>query len=235
MPEEDALKRFDEALDNLKDSSPKSREYCKFIISLATGTLVFSVTFLKEFGTFPEYNFILIIGWISLLASIIAGVLLLPKTDQMLAAMQNLKNVLKMPQEVVASAMKKQLQQHYLKTWIKRFIDPIYKDNAKEKEELYKLMDKLPAKGLKHFFEKLSLGGAEVSKDLVPLKEFIEEICGFLFSFTKNMERATNPTLVFRNLRTLILQMIWLDRVMKYGFFVGVFSISLFSIMNFLQ
>lgn len=114
MAEDDTLKNIDEVLDNLKDSSPKSKEYCKFIISLATGTLVFSVTFLKEFETFPEYNFVLVIGWLCLLASIIAGVLLLPTTDQLQVTFQNVKTAIRSP-KVVGAVIKKEIQQHYLK------------------------------------------------------------------------------------------------------------------------
>jgi len=69
MPEEDTLKTLDESLNTLKDSSPKSKDYCKFIISLATGTLVFSMTFLKQFEPSPEYKIILVIGWLCLLAN----------------------------------------------------------------------------------------------------------------------------------------------------------------------
>jgi hypothetical protein len=234
MAEEDTLKKVDEALDILKDSSPRSREYCKFIISLGTGTLVFSVTFLKEFGSFPEYNFILVIGWLCLLVSIIAGVLLLPKTDQLQVTIQNLKNVFRSPREELVAALKKELQQHYLKTWIKGMIDGIFKDDAKKKEELYQFTDNLPAEGLKKFFEKISILGVGDSKDTRPLKEFIEEIYKFL-SLTKKTEQATNPILIFRNLRKIFLGTIWFSRIMIYGFFVGIFAISLFSIINILE
>ncbi len=38
MGENDNVKNLDELLDNLKDLSPKSKEYSKFVIGLATGT-----------------------------------------------------------------------------------------------------------------------------------------------------------------------------------------------------
>ena len=41
---EDAFKDIDKIIDGLKERSPKSKEYCKFLISLSTGTLIFSVT-----------------------------------------------------------------------------------------------------------------------------------------------------------------------------------------------
>ena len=233
MAEQDSLKGLDEVLDNLKDSSAKSKEYYKFIVGLATGILVFSVTFLKEFVTFPEYKLVLIIGWLFLLASIIAGVLVLPKADQLHARVQSLKGLFRSP-EVVGAIVKKELQQHYLKTWIKSVIDPVVKDDEKKKEELYQFVDKLSTKGLKKFLEGLGLAGVKDSKAVRFLKEFFEEIFKFL-SLTKMVERETNPVFVFRSLRKIILQMIWLDRVMKYAFFVGIFAISVFSIVNFLQ
>ena len=234
MAEEDAFKRLEEVLDNLKDSSPKSKEYCKFIISLATATLVFSVTFLKEFGTFPEYNFILVIGWLCLLASIISGVLLLPKPDQLVSTMQNIRNLFKIPREILLASIRKELQQHYIKDWIKGIIDPILEGNPKKKEEIYQWMDKLPTKHLKAFYDKMTLLRVEGSEDIRFLREFVEELYRFL-SLTKRVQKEMNPAFLFGKFRKIVLGTIWLDRVMKYTFFTGIFAISLFSIISILE
>jgi len=233
MRENDSIKNLDELLDNLKDLSPKSKEYSKFVIGLATGTLVFSVTFLKGLVTFPEYKFILIIGWFCLLASIIAGVLLLPKTDELHAHVRSLKNLFRSP-ETIGPIIKKELQEHYLKSWIKSIIDPVVKDDEKKKEELYQFVDNLSPKGLKKYLEGLQLLKVKDPKIISFLKEFLEEIFKLL-SLSKMIESYTNPSFVFKSFRKIILQMIWLDRLMKYAFFVGIFAISVFSIINFLR
>jgi len=230
--EQNGFKELDEVLDNLKDSSAKSKDYYKFIIGLATGTLIFSLTFLKEFATFPEYKLILIIGWLCLFASIIAGVLVLPMADQLHSRVQSLKGLLKSP-EMVGAIFKKELQQHYLKNFVKNAVDPFFKNDEKKKEEFHKFVDKLSTKELKKLIEQVSLAGIKDSQAIRFLKEFFKEIFK-LFSLSKIVEREANPTIIFKRVRRIILQMIWLDRVMKYAFFAGVFAISLFSIINFL-
>ncbi|MBN1255480.1 MAG: hypothetical protein JXA50_09435 [Deltaproteobacteria bacterium] len=230
---QDSFKEFDEVLDNLKDASPKSKDYYKFIIGLATGTLIFSVTFLKEFHIFPEYKLILIIGWLCLLVSIIAGVLVLPKLDHLHARVQSLKGLLKSSEEI-GVIVKKELQQHYIKTWIKSFIDPVFKDDKNRKEELYKTLDKLSTKRLKKFLKSLGLAGVKDSTAIHFIGDFFKEMFKFL-SLIKMVEREKNPIFVFKSVRQNILQMFWFDRVMKYTFFVGIIAISFFSIINFLR
>jgi hypothetical protein len=231
--EQDGFKELDEVLDNLKDASPKSKDYYKFIIGLATGTLIFSVTFLKEFLIFPEYKLILIIGWLCLLVSIIAGVLVLPKVDHLHASVQSLKGLLKSSEEI-GVIVNKELQQHYIKTWIRSFIDPVFKDDEKGKEELYKSLDKLSTKRLKIFLKSLGLAGVKDSTAIRFIGDFFKEMFKFL-SLIKMMEREKNPIFIFKRVRQNILQMIWFDRIMKYAFFVGIIAISFFSIINFLR
>jgi len=237
MAEQENLKGldavFDAILDNLKDLSPKSKEYSKFVIGLATGTLILSVTFLKGLVISPEYKFILIIGWFCLLVSIITGVLLLPKTDELHARIQSLKNLITSP-EMMVPIVKKELQKHILKSWAKKIIDPVVKDNEKEKEKLYQFVDNLSLKGLKKYYEALVLLNVKDPKLISFLKEFLEGMFKLL-SLSKMVELHANPSFVFKSIWKIILQMIWLDRLMKYAFFVGIFAISFFSIINFLR
>jgi len=233
MVEDDSIKTLERFLDDLKESSVKSKEYYKFIIGLSTGTLVFSITFLKEFVTFPEYKFILIIGWFCLLTSIIAGVLVLPKIDDLHAYFQYAKNLFG-SKETLAPIIRKELQEHYLKSLIKSYVDPIVKDHEKEKVELYEFLEKLPAKGLKKYFERLQLIRVKDPKTISFIKEFLEETFKIL-SLTKMIERYGNPSFILKRIRKSLFQLIWLNRLMKYAFFVGIFAISVFSIINFLR
>jgi hypothetical protein len=233
MAEQESSKGLDAALDNLKDLSPKSKEYSKFVIGLATGTLVFSVTFLKGLVIFPEYKFILIIGWFCLLASIIAGVLLLPKTDELHAYIQSLKNLLKSP-ETIVPIVKKELQEHFLKSWTKNIIDPVVKDDENKKKELYQFVDNLSLQESKKYLEALHLLNVKDPQIISFLKEFLEGMFKLL-SLSKMVELRANPSFVLKSIKKIILQRIWFDRLMKYAFFVGILAISVFSIINFLR
>ena len=230
--EQSGFKEFDEVLDNLKDSSAKSKDYYKFIIGLATGTLIFSVTFLKELATSPQYGFILIIGWIFLFTAIVAGVLVLPMADQLHSRIQSFKGLLRSP-EIIGPIVKKELHQHYLKTFIKNLIDHFFKDAEQQKTELNQFVDKLSTEDLKKFMKGLSLAGIKDTNAITFLTEFLKEIFKLL-SLTKILEREASPTIIFKKLRRIILQMILLEKVMKYAFFTGIFAICLFSIINFL-
>jgi len=232
MEEKNGLQEFNEALDTLRESSQKNKDYYKFIIGLATGTLIFSVTFLKEFVQFPEYKFILIIGWFCMLVSIITGVLVLPKGDILQVKLNNLKNLLKSPEKLIALS-KRELQEHYIKSYIKTSVESVIKDDEKAKD-FYKLLNKLSAETLKKLYEGLQLTGVDNPKDIRFLKEFLREIFRFL-SLLKIEERESYPPALFRSLRIIILELIYLEKVMKYAFFFGIFAISLFSIINFLR
>lgn len=49
----------------------KNIEYQKFYLSLSSGALVFSITFVQKISTSSEYSWIIVAGWISLLISIL--------------------------------------------------------------------------------------------------------------------------------------------------------------------
>jgi hypothetical protein len=68
-------------LDTLKENTSRRKEYYKFVIGLSTGTLVFSVTFVEKFSLLQAFKPIIVIGWVCLIISIIAGVWLLAKQD----------------------------------------------------------------------------------------------------------------------------------------------------------
>ena len=229
MPEQeqDFIKALDEVLNNLKDSSPQSKEYCKFLIGLSTGTLMFSVTFLKQLAPFPQYKFLLAIGWLCLLASIVAGVLLLPKPDQLQTTIQNLKFVFGSPQ-IAAAFYQEEFHQFCLKEWIKRSIRTV-KADEKMKEELIQKVDDFATKDLEKFSEVLTSSEVKDSE-----REYFKEVLKFL-SLSKKIQNVANPTALIRKYRKIILQTIWFNIVLIYGFFVGVFAISLFSIINFLK
>jgi len=233
MEKNETFEGMDELLDDVRDSSTQSKDYYKFIIGLATGTLVFSVTVLKGFTASPEYKIILVIGWLCLFASIVAGVLVLPKGDQLHSTVKLLK-ILFRSQEVVVAIAKKELQEHYLKVLIKGIINPALKEDEKKKEDIYLYLDKLPTKDLEEFLKKAGVLGVKDAKAFNFIKEFLEEVFK-LFSLVKIVERKGNPSSVVKSLRTIILQIFWFEKVMKYAFFAGIVAISVFSLFNFFK
>lgn len=230
---EDAFKGIDKIIDGLKERSPKSKDYCKFLIGLSTGTLIFSVTFLREFGTSPEYKFILLIGWVCLLASIIAGVLLLPKSDQLEVQIENLKIFFKSP-EVTVAIIKKAFRQHFLIGALKTGLDPYFKEDQKKKEEIIQFAEKLEPKDLNKFLEKLMLAGIKDSKFISWSNQFFNQLFKFI-SMAEKITKSINPVVILKSLRMIILQIVWLNRVMIYGFFAGILAISVFSVINFID
>ena len=60
-----------QAVKTFAETSLRSKDYYKFIIGLATGTLVFSSTFTKELLPSPEYKLLLAVGWFGLLVCVL--------------------------------------------------------------------------------------------------------------------------------------------------------------------
>ena len=164
------LAGFNEAMEGIKESSVTSKDYIKFIVGLSTGTILLSVTLVKEFIKFPQYNFILIIGWIFLFVSIILGVWILPAMDNVHVKFGLLKRLATHPEEVTP-ILKKKLREHYIKELIKGSIPSHLKDDEKIKdfynslenhsyEDLEKLAKKIAAIRVKEEY-------VDVIKDLI--------------------------------------------------------------------
>lgn len=233
MNDQDTFKGVDKILDDLKERSPKSKDYYKYLITLSTGTLIFSVTFLKEFGTYPEYKFILLIGWFSLVSSVIAGVLLLPKSDQLQFLIEQLKKSVQSPQ-VTVSVIKKEYLEYHLKEWIKVSLGHIFKGDDKRKGEIIQAIDKYQVRDLNNFFEQLMLTSVKDAKFIKWAKQFKKQLYKMLLLANK-LQKISDPVLLIKDIRITLIQLIWFNRVMIYGFFTGILAISIFSIINFLD
>lgn len=102
------------------------------------------------------------------------------------------------------------------------------------KEEINQKVDMLPAKELKKLFEEYMLAGVKDSESIRWLKEFVKESFKLL-SLQEKIQKLTDPTVLLKTFRIIIVQTMWLNRVLIFGFFVGIFFISLFSIINILD
>lgn len=234
MDENDKFKDFNRRLESIEKSSIKSKDYIKFVIGLSTGTLVFSVTFAKEFIKTPHYQFILIIGWTCLFVSIILGVWILPIGDRIQSLFGSLKSLLIEPPEKFVSLTEKKLQEYYLREFIKTFFGPD-RWNDERNKDFFGHVKTASAKDLKTILKNMSEMKFKEPEEHSFLKDVVGEIFNFMPLIIKFEEKFTYPPTVLKTLRRAIWQGFYLEKGMRYSFFVGMFAILIFSIINLLR
>jgi len=231
ISEIDKFKDINKLLEAMEKSSLKSKDYIKFVIGLSTGTLVFSVTFAKEFIKTPHYQFILIIGWACLFISIILGVWILPLGDRLQAIFEGLKRFLTAPPEKIKAIIEKKLPEFYIKDWIKKFL-PSSLENDERMKGFYKLLETASFENLKKVFGMLPEVVAQ-NPEIPILRDIVEEVVKFS-SLAKIEQQGSHPPTLIKYLRETIWQAIYFERGMRYTFFIGMFAILIFSITNLL-
>jgi hypothetical protein len=232
MDENDKFRDVNKLLESLEKSSVKSKAYIKFIIGLSTGTLVFSGTLVKEFIKFPQYKSVLVIGWGCLFISMILWVWILPGGDRLQALFESLKGFLTGSPEKIKAILEKKLQEFYIKDWIKKFL-PSSLENDERMKDFYKSLETVSLENLKKLFGKLPEVVAQ-NPTIPILKNLVEEFVKFSYLGKIEQQGSYPPTLI-RNLRRTIWQIIYFERVMRYTFFIGMFAILIFSIINLLR
>jgi hypothetical protein len=233
MDENDKFKDLNKFLETLEKSSVKSKDYIKFVIGLSTGTLVFTATLAKEFIKTPHHQFILIIGLTCLFISIILGVWILPGGDRLQSLFEIFKRLLSKSPEEMKSLVEKSLQQYYIRDWIKRIL-PSGLESDERMKTFYKSLENAPLRNLRKVLEKVSELGINEPDKIRFLREFVEELLNFSL-FIKIDQQASYPPILFRSIRMTIWQLIYLERVLRYTFFIGMFAILIFSIINLLH
>jgi hypothetical protein len=233
MDENDKFKDLNRFLETLEKSSVKSKDYIKFVIGLSTGTLVFSVTLGKEVIRNPQYQFILIIGWACLFISTILGVWILPGGDRLQSLFESLKRILAESPEKIKAIAEKKLQEYYMKGSIRKLLPPELESDERMKD-FCKNLETASVAGLKDIFDKVPKTLVE-KPELIPLlNQFLEELVK-LAPLIKIEEQMSHPLTLFKNVRRTAWQLIYLEKVMRYSFFVGMFAILIFSIINLLR
>jgi hypothetical protein len=240
MEEEIDLDSFSENIESLKEVSIRSKDYIKFVIGLSTGTLILSTTLAKDFFKTPQYNFILIIGWSLLFISIVIGVWILPAVDNIQAWFDWMKRKLANPEESHLLFSKKS-GGHTLMGWMKELTHPY----IREKEEIQKIfkswenyLDKRDPKRkdlkkLKNLAETLGpMGVKEEAKQMV--KDGVTEMFK-LYPLLKSYEKQAYLPSFLKKIRWIIWQLKYLEKVMRYSFFVGMLAILVFTIINFIK
>jgi len=233
MEGNDKFEDLNKGIEFIKEYSVKSKDYIKFIIGLSTGTLVFSGTLVKEFIKFPQYKFILIIGWVCLFISIILGVWILPGGDRLQSLFEILKRVLAESSGKIKAIAEKKLKEYYIRDLIKKIL-PAGLESDERMKDFYKNLETAPIEGLKKVFYKLPEIAVKKPEGIRVLKEYLKELLKFAF-FMKIEEQMSYPPTLFKNLRRTAWQVIYLERVMRYAFFIGMLAILIFSTINLLR
>jgi len=233
MDENDKFKGFNSLLESFEKSSTKNKDYIKFIIGLSTGTLVFSATFAKEFIKTPHYQFILIIGWACLFISIILGVWILPAADTAQGLIERLKRMLAESPEKLVSLADKRLQEYYLRESIKAFFSPDFTNDEKGKD-IFKKLQTAPLENLKQLFKQMPEIRLKEPEKHPFAKDMVKEMFSWL-SLMEFEEQFSYPPTILKKLRRAIWEGLYLEKVMRYSFFVGMFAILIFSIINLLR
>ncbi len=240
MEEKIDLDSFSKSIEGLKEVSIKSKDYIKFIIGLSTGTLILSATLAKDFFKTPQYNFILIIGWALLFISIVVGVWILPIGDNLQGRFEAIKRMFSNPEEA-SRVLTGKLGEHYIIEWMKKLTpdklreDKEIQDFFKKWESYLTVKDLKPEqlKKLKELTESFSTVGIR-DEFKNKIKDLVTEMFS-LYSLIKYYEKAIYFPYVLKSLRWGVWQMRYLEKVMRYSFFVGMLAILVFAIINFIK
>ena len=240
MEEKIDLDSFSKSIESLKEVSIRSKDYIKFVIGLSTGTLILSTTLAKDFFKTPQYNFILIIGWALLFISIVVGVWILPVWDNIQGWFELMKKIFGNPEEAKWLLMGK-LGEHRIIEWMKQATPDKLMEDEKiqdffKKWENYVSTKNLKPKQLKKLKELTeSVGTAGVKDEFKQMmKDTVAEMFSF-YSFFKYYEKITYLPGVLKKIRWIFWQMRYLEKVMRYSFFVGMLAILVFAIINFIK
>lgn len=131
------------ALEELKESSARSKDYCKFVIGLSTGTLVFSVTFIDKFGLLPPYKPIILIAWCCLIISIVTGVLLLREQDRYEANFSALSNALRWDDDIKLFSIEGDFNKLMTRGFLRSYLEKETAKDAKDEVKIKKIEEAL--------------------------------------------------------------------------------------------
>ncbi len=209
---------------------PQFKEQTKYILSLATGTLIFSITFIEKIVPYPIHKWLIVSGWVSLLFSIISGVLSISLFYSLIQQI-----------EVLSSLGKGDT----LKILLEAFKDKKFFDRLIVKY----MLDKLPSNDAEKTEEEKQAQEAKIDallkddKSFDMLKEKLIEIYGEyseivkeglkVFSLIQRVLPLVHPVRVIRRLRRLLIMVKLLPYVTLWLFLIGTVLITIFGILNF--
>ena len=202
----------------LEKRSQIDKDYYKFTVGLATGCLVFSVTFYRELGTLTHYHFLLALGWFFLLFSVLTGVYLFPFIDRLKIHLHTLGDFLGKDQDQQLVFVFGKFESNGLTL----LSESSGKSNRKRinKDRLKELIKKLDIKNDDlHILE-------EVMEDLSKESDKLASLFRFVVG------GKTYPGRLCRNVRRGMWILLFLPKAHQFSFLLGISLIGVFGIIN---
>ena len=233
------LSGLTKSLDNLKEHYLRSKDYYKFIIGLSTGALVFSITFVEKFGAEPNCKSLMLIGWVCLIVSILAGVWLLEKYDLIQGQWKVIIDMLGTPKKILFGIERdvgKLVTRGLIDYFLKHEMSKEPKESNEERiKELRK--DWFTANGRigKAFLQRLF---SDLEKIYPSLSRIMPDITREFEKWEQFLSKAGRDLYVpdiLKKLREAFIRVGIVEKVMRGFFFAGIILITLFSATNFLE
>jgi hypothetical protein len=226
-------------LDFLKERYLRSKDYYKFIIGLSTGALVFSITFIEKYGAETNCKSLMLMGWVCLIVSILAGVWLLEKFDSIQDQWKNIIDISEKPENILFG-----IERDVGKLVTRGCIDYLLKhEMAKEPKE----SNEEKIKELRKDWVNANgrIGKAFLQKIFSDLEKIYPSLSRIMPDITKEFEkweqflskagRGFYVPDILKKLREALIRVGIVEKVMRGFFFAGIILITLFSATNFLE
>jgi len=157
----------------------------------------------------------------------------LPGGDRLQSLVEGFKRLLAESPEMKKSLAEKKLQEFFVRDLVKKTLLPELESDERMKD-FYKSLETAPLENLKKAFEKVSVLGVKEPDKIRFLKELVKEVLNYS-SIVKIDEQMMYPPTLLKNIRRTIWQLIYLEKGMRYSFFIGMLAILIFSIINLLR
>ena len=229
--EDDPSRALAIQLKELQEGFRESKEDLRFTIGLATGTFMFSVAFIDQIASNPGFRWLLVLGWLALLISIITSLEIFRRFQSFIMSAKSIPKLGEVFEESMAA--EKDILIRVLATLFAgkeeeggQTVDEL-RDEFQKKFKGEKKVEEVYKFAIKRLSEEGSrLEGPEAELFKLPVE--VLKLGKTLRIFYK----AATPSKVFKSFRKEILVIHYLTPVPIYSFYAGVLFIALFAIFN---
>ncbi len=228
---EPTLFDFEQTPESQDQSYRQQREDLRFIIGLATGALVFSVTFVEKIAPVPKYKALLVAGWGALLVSILVGI----EVWRRMAALASLGSALDQTSRLWVLLAQGPFEKHILV----ELLSGLGSQEGESKEETVdQLREKYKKDLTPEHIEKMRRRFLGTESDKRPgAQGLVDELLAGLMKMGSLLDwltKGARPKAFLKSARTNIFLLVYLIPVSLYSFYLGTLLIALFGILNFL-
>jgi len=233
------LSDFTKVLDNIKESTLRSKDYYKFVIGLSTGALLISVTFIDKFSLLPVYKPLIVIGWICLIISIITGVWLLPKRDSLETQWNNIIGLLSSKPENILLGIEQDFDKLITRSLINCFLKQEMSKDSKDEEKIKNLKKEWltpnGSKGKTYLKKMISVLEIIYPSLATAMPGLTKEIENWYQLINKSVVKSMYLPSKFKRLRETFIRVIYVEKAMVIFFYAGIILVTLSSVISFLQ